>query len=126
MAALAATSISIELYHPALADRLGDTKHAEVSFVLAVDRAQNTLFNHHLFDIVGTTQLRHAAIGLGGGLVGSGDYTIAIVGTCNGAIDDVEPLIVRAASNLINEAALLKAYRATATCAEKDNAAISR
>jgi hypothetical protein len=91
----------------------------EVNFVLAGDAGENRIFRERLITFAETKQIRHGPVGVGGGLLGEATYTVAIAGSCDGAVDDIAPAIEDAASNLPDQALLIRSFRSTATCVQK-------
>jgi len=99
----------------------GNIRRADVSFTLDVDAGANTIFRQRLVDFATTRQLRNGpVVGVAGGLLGSGTYVVAILGPCEGAIDQILPAIEYAASNMPLSATIISSYRNTAKCVEKE------
>lgn len=95
-------------------------KHADITFILPTDPGANTIFRKRLIEFGTARQLRNGPVAVGGGLLGSPTYVVAIFGSCDGVTDVVLPAIEYAASNLPLHDAIVSSYRKTVECVEKD------
>ena len=91
-------------------------KYADVSFKMKVSDHENYRFRKAVLAFAERNQLRDGPIGIDADIFGSPNYEVQIIGPCEGAIDDIGPMIKYASSGFEDMADMLTSYRETAVC----------
>lgn len=93
--------------------------YSEIDFKFIAETADNEIFRRRLINLATTEQLRFGPMGVSAGVYGAPDYTIQIVGKCEGAIDELGRKLVRLTSDWPGQSSLMKSYYTSAVCAVK-------
>jgi len=95
--------------------------YAEVSFHLSLPISENDLLRRRLIVAAATERMRHGPMGVGGALLGAPDYTVQMLGSCDGAVPLLGSLIDRISEGMPSHRELARSYYSTARCASKRN-----
>ena len=89
---------------------------SKVDFAVERSSERNADFRRALVRSATSRQIRGGPVGVGPGIEGAPTYEVAIVGTCQNAVQEVESLVQDSVPEAGERDAVVKAYLSSAKC----------
>jgi len=89
---------------------------ALIKFSLDITDDENVVFRHELIKKLTRTSIRGGPVGLNIAIMSSYGYEISLVGSCDGAIQEVGPIIKEISGFVPNALAAQESFMRTASC----------